>query len=102
MFALSWTSIIGAYAFNGNWKEAIELFSKMIDEGIRPNGLTFIAVLTACGLVEEGRKHFKSMSNDYFILPGLDAWGALLSVCRIHGNLGLACSALKMLVSISL
>ncbi|GJT29730.1 pentatricopeptide repeat-containing protein, chloroplastic [Tanacetum coccineum] len=122
---VSYTSIIGAYASHGLGKEAIMLFSKMREEGIRPNSFTFIAVLTACrhsGLVEEGRKHFKSMSEDYWIIPSMehctsmvdllgrdgelleayefiknmpiepnaDVWGALLSACRIHGNIELA------------
>ncbi|XP_023756712.1 pentatricopeptide repeat-containing protein At3g12770 [Lactuca sativa] len=122
---VSWTSIISAYASHGYGKEAMFLFSKMKEEGIRPNGVTFMAILTACrhsGLIEEGKKHFKSMSEDYFIIPGIDhcvsmvdllgkngelieayefiqnmpiqpdvdVWVALLSACRIHGNLELA------------
>ncbi|KAL8239985.1 hypothetical protein R6Q59_016553 [Mikania micrantha] len=87
---VSWTSIISAYASHGHGKEAIELFSKMKDERIRPNSLTFVAVLTACrhsGLVEEGRRHFNSMSKDYFILPGIEHCTSMVDLLGRGGKL---------------
>ncbi|KAF9614707.1 hypothetical protein IFM89_019835 [Coptis chinensis] len=122
---ISWTAMIGACAAHGHGEDALELFSDMIREGVRPNIFTFTAVLTACrhsGLINEGRKHFESMARDYKIVPGVEqcaclvdllgragqlseayefvkrmpvkpdvgVWGALLSACRIHGNLDLA------------
>nr|XP_043627270.1 pentatricopeptide repeat-containing protein At1g11290, chloroplastic-like [Erigeron canadensis] len=87
---VSWTSIIGAYASHGRGKEAIMLFAKMREEGIRPNSLTFIAVLTACrhsGLLEEGRRHFHSMSEEYLITPGLEHCNSMVDLLGRHGTL---------------
>ncbi|XP_028059679.1 putative pentatricopeptide repeat-containing protein At3g11460, mitochondrial [Camellia sinensis] len=67
---VSWTSIIGACASHGHGDNALMLFTKMKEEEIWPNSFTFISVSTACrhsGLVEEGKKHFESMTKDYSI-----------------------------------
>ncbi|CAL5376734.1 unnamed protein product [Camellia sinensis] len=72
---VSWTSIIGACASHGHGDNALTLFTKMKEEGIRPNSFTFISVLTACrhsGLIEEGKKHFESMTKDYSIRPAVE------------------------------
>ncbi|KAI8019181.1 Pentatricopeptide repeat-containing protein [Camellia lanceoleosa] len=45
---VSWTSIIGACASHGHGDDALTLFTKMKEEGIRPNSFTFISVLTTC------------------------------------------------------
>ncbi|XP_050227171.1 pentatricopeptide repeat-containing protein At3g12770-like [Mercurialis annua] len=69
---VSWSSIIGACAYHGHAGDALKLFSQMKKEGIKPNGFTFTALLTACrhsGLVEEGRRVFESMTKDYSIVP---------------------------------
>ncbi|CAK9144176.1 unnamed protein product [Ilex paraguariensis] len=80
---VAWTSIIGACASHGHGQDALMLFSKMKEEGIRPNSLTFTAVLTACrhsGLVEEGRKHFESMTRDYSIVPGVEQCACMVDL----------------------
>lgn len=62
----------------------------MKDEGIRPNSLSFISVLAACrhsGLVEEGRKYFKSMTEDYLIIPGIEHWISMVDLFGRHGKL---------------
>ncbi|XP_058079585.1 pentatricopeptide repeat-containing protein At3g12770-like [Magnolia sinica] len=122
---VSWSAMISAYAAHGHGEDALQLFSRMLEEGIKPNSLTFTSVLTACrhsGLVDEGMKHFNSMRRDHSIVPGVEqcacivdllgragrltdaykfvwsmpvepdvgVWGALLSACKIHGNLELA------------
>ncbi|KAK9275989.1 hypothetical protein L1049_023265 [Liquidambar formosana] len=100
---VSWTSMIGACASHGHAEDALKFFSKMRDEGVRPNSFTFTAVLTACrhsGLVQEVRKHFESKMKGYFIMPAVEHCacmvdllaraGFFLGACRIHGNLELA------------
>ncbi|XP_027362020.1 pentatricopeptide repeat-containing protein At1g31430 [Abrus precatorius] len=123
----SWTSIICGLAMNGKTSKALELFGAMETFGLKPDDVTFIAVLSACshaGLVEEGRKLFHSMSSIYHIEPNLEhygcfidllgragllheaeelirklpnqndeiivpLYGALLSACRIYGNINM-------------
>ncbi|KAL6514424.1 hypothetical protein OROHE_019032 [Orobanche hederae] len=86
----SWTSIICALAMNGNTSRALELFSEMIQAGIRPDDITFIGVLSACshgGLVEEGRRHFDSMTKVYRIEPKLEHYGCLIDLLGRAGLL---------------
>ncbi|KAK6159668.1 hypothetical protein DH2020_003049 [Rehmannia glutinosa] len=69
----SWTSIICALAMNGNTSRALQLFSEMIQVGVRPDDITFIGVLSACchgGLVEEGRTSLLCLPSN-----GLDVLG---------------------------
>ncbi|XXG63529.1 hypothetical protein AAC387_Pa05g1696 [Persea americana] len=52
-----WSAMINGYAMNGLSDEAISLFRRMLEEGIYPNEVTYVCVLTACshgGLVDEG------------------------------------------------
>ncbi|KAL4201573.1 hypothetical protein AMTRI_Chr02g259290 [Amborella trichopoda] len=61
---MAWTSMISGLAMHGNGLEAIELFNRMLREGIKPDSIAFIGVLNACthsGLVNEGRRIFQEM-----------------------------------------
>ncbi|CAI0380894.1 unnamed protein product [Linum tenue] len=85
---VSWTSIISALAYHGRATDALKFFSTMKEEGVRPNSLTFTAVLSACrhaGLVDEGRKHFESMINDYSIVPRIEQFASMVD---LHGRAG--------------
>ncbi|KAB2609787.1 pentatricopeptide repeat-containing protein [Pyrus ussuriensis x Pyrus communis] len=112
-----WTSLIGIKS-SMVWKPklgflkwdahaTLNIFSKMEDEGFKPNATTFVGVLSACnhgGLVNLGRQYFSSMTTDYHISPELHnygcmkdllglaglfdedsaVWGSLLRACRLY------------------
>ena len=72
---VAWTAMISGYGMHGYGREAIELFRLMRIHGPPPNGITFVAVLSACahaGLVHEGRKAFASMRQDYGLVPRVE------------------------------
>ncbi|XP_021769141.1 pentatricopeptide repeat-containing protein At1g06143 [Chenopodium quinoa] len=78
-----WNSIIEGLAAHGYGKLAIAMFDKMLEEIVKPNGVTFISVLSACthaGLVEEGREIFQSMINDFQICPELKHYGCMVDL----------------------
>ncbi|CAO2837524.1 unnamed protein product [Amaranthus hypochondriacus] len=84
-----WTAIINGYAFHGLGREAIRLNELMIKDGIHPNEVTFVAVLTACchaGLVDEGRKYFKIMKEVYHIEPVVEHFTCMVD---LFGRAGL-------------
>ncbi|RZC68120.1 hypothetical protein C5167_031376 [Papaver somniferum] len=65
-------ALITALADHGRPQEALELFSKMQKEGVKPNKVTFLGVLNACsyaGLVEQGYEYFKLMTTIFKIEP---------------------------------
>jgi pentatricopeptide repeat protein len=62
----SWNVLISGYGMHGHGKEALELFSRMQEEGVEPNHFTFTSILSACshaGLIDEGRKCFAEMKR---------------------------------------
>lgn len=72
---IAWTAIISAHGMHGYGNQAMKLFLRMKSEGPRPNNVTFVAVLSACahsGLVQDGRKAYASMSQEYGLVPGVE------------------------------
>lgn len=68
--SVTWNSIIFGYAQHGLGHDALDLFRLMIGKEVKPDHITFVAVLTACshiGLVEEGENFLNSMEQDYGI-----------------------------------
>lgn len=87
---VSWTSLISGIAVNGYAEDALKLFSQMLSEGIRPSSVTFIGVLLACshgGLVEEGLKYFKCMTEIHKIQPQLKHYGCIVDLLSRSGLL---------------
>ncbi|PQM35571.1 pentatricopeptide repeat-containing protein [Prunus yedoensis var. nudiflora] len=86
----AFTSLISGLANNGDSAGAISLFARMQDEGIAPNEVTFICVLSACsrmGLVDEGLRIFGSMTSTFRIQPGIQHYGCLVDLLGRAGML---------------
>lgn len=72
---IAWNSIIFGYAQHGQGNFALDLFYLMMERRVKPDHITFVAVLTACshiGLLEEGCKLLKSMESEYGIPPRME------------------------------
>ncbi|CAL8166973.1 unnamed protein product [Prunus armeniaca] len=85
-----WTSMISALALHGQGKEAVRLFKLMIQEGIKPNEVSFVVVLNACshaGLLEEGCKYFSLMKEVYGIKPGAEHFTCMVDLYGRAGRL---------------
>lgn len=98
----TWTSMIVGYALHGQAEEALQLYAAMTRDNrnatskkrkrgheshlIVPNDVTFIGVLMACshaGMVEEGKRHLKSMTEIYGLKPRLSHFGCIVDLlCR--------------------
>ncbi|KAL6208729.1 hypothetical protein ACLB2K_019674 [Fragaria x ananassa] len=97
-----WNSVIEGLAAHGDAEKALAMFSKMEREKIEPNGVTFVSVLSACthaGLVEEGRRRFSSMTQDYSISPGVEHYGCMVDLLS---RAGLLDNALELIKSMKL
>ncbi|OEL30139.1 Pentatricopeptide repeat-containing protein [Dichanthelium oligosanthes] len=67
-----WNAIIVGLGIHGHGAKALDLFSQMQQEGIKPDHVTFVSLLAACshaGLVDQGRSFFDSMQTVYGIVP---------------------------------
>ncbi|KAK6121243.1 hypothetical protein DH2020_045017 [Rehmannia glutinosa] len=117
--AVSHNALITGLAAHGNGIEALKFLRKMKDEGIEPDRITYIGVLTACshsGMLEEGKKVFESIEapdRDHYacmvdllgrvgkldeakrmieempMRPHAGIYGSLLNASRIHKRLDL-------------
>ncbi|XP_021277549.1 pentatricopeptide repeat-containing protein At5g66520-like [Herrania umbratica] len=86
----AFTSLISGLANHDQSVRAIELFARMQREGVVPNEVTFICVLSACsrmGLVDEGLRIFNCMSKVYGIEPGVQHYGCLVDLLGKAGLL---------------
>jgi len=87
---VSWNTMLHGLGVHGHGKEAIELFSRMRREGIRPDKVTFIAVLCSCnhaGLIDEGIDYFYSMEKVYDLVPQVEHYGCLVDLLGRVGRL---------------
>ena len=85
---VSWTSLIEAYASHGYAKIVVELLLKMQCEGVKPDAITYISVLSSCshaGWVDEACQQFKSMNEDYSVSCTIEHYGCLID---LYGRVG--------------
>ncbi|XP_015690302.1 pentatricopeptide repeat-containing protein At3g04750, mitochondrial [Oryza brachyantha] len=85
-----WTAMISGLAFHGHGGIALDLFWKMQAEGIEPNGVTLVSVLSACshaGLLDEGLKIFDSLKQRFNIEPGIEHFGCMVDLLARSGRL---------------
>lgn len=88
---VSWTALVSCYAQFGKAKETIDLLEKMLAQGLKPDAVTFIVILSACsraGLVEKGKIYFESMVKDYRITPIADHYTCMIDLFSRSGRLG--------------
>lgn len=83
-----WTTMISSLAIHGHGREAIQLFESMQREGVTPNEVTFVGVLTACshaGMVREGCEYFRMMKETHGFKPGVEH---LTCMVDLYGRAG--------------
>jgi pentatricopeptide repeat protein len=86
---VSWNTMLLGYAQHGFGREALEIYRIMQGNGIEPNDISFLGVLSACGhvgLVEKGWLHFNSMIQDHGIAPRTDHLASLVSLFARKGQ----------------
>ena len=87
---VTWNVMIGGLAQHGCGHEALEVFRSMIADGVKPDEISFVAVLSACshsGLVDEGRRLFLAMTQDYGIEPTVVLCNCMVDVVGRAGRL---------------
>ncbi|XP_073043803.1 pentatricopeptide repeat-containing protein At3g26782, mitochondrial [Primulina eburnea] len=79
----SWSAMVAGYGMHGQAKEALEVFSGMIQAGVKPNSISFVSVLSACchgGLVDEGWHWFCAMQHRFNIEPSVEHYGCMVDL----------------------
>lgn len=95
---ISWNAMIGGLAQHGRGQDALQLFERMKKEGVKPDVVTFVSLLSACshaGLLEEGRRYFASMAQDFGIKPTIEHYGCMVDLLGRAGQLDEAEALIK-------
>ncbi|XP_057869583.2 pentatricopeptide repeat-containing protein At3g24000, mitochondrial isoform X2 [Cryptomeria japonica] len=85
-----WNAMIAGYAQHGQGKEALQLFEQMLEQGMKPNHITFVSVLSACshvGLIDEGLRYFHSMDSNHGITPRMEHYACTVDILGRAGRL---------------
>lgn len=86
---VTYTNMILGYGHHGVGALALNLFDEMQSSGVRPDAITFIAVLSACsyaGLVDEGLKILESMEEKYGIQPSIEHYACVVDMLGRDGR----------------
>ncbi|GLT31761.1 hypothetical protein SLA2020_064720 [Shorea laevis] len=86
---VTYNTIISAHGIYGLGECVFSFFEQMKEERIRPNKVTFIALLTACshaGLVDRGWSLYNSMIYDYHIQPDMEHYSCIVDLLGRAGQ----------------
>nr|AYM00514.1 pentatricopeptide repeat protein [Salvia miltiorrhiza] len=87
---VSWNAMISGYSQNGRGIEALDLFEEMLLEGVLPDYVTFVNILSACshmGLVDRGREYFQVMSQKFSMPPRVEHYACMVDILGRAGKL---------------
>nr|GMD76206.1 pentatricopeptide repeat-containing protein At1g31920 [Ipomoea batatas] len=97
---MSYSVVITGLALHGHGHEALRVFGQMLDEGLEPDGVTYVSVLTACshaGLTKEGIRCFERMLSEHEIKPTVQHYGCMVDLL---GNAGFQDEAFELINAI--
>lgn len=80
---VSWNTMIKIYAQHGKGQDALEVFRRMEECGIKPNNLSFTSLLSACshcGLIEGGICVFESISSKHNMVPSMEHYACIVDM----------------------
>ncbi|XP_017976251.1 PREDICTED: pentatricopeptide repeat-containing protein At3g12770 [Theobroma cacao] len=95
-----WNSMITGYGMHGQGHKALDIFRRMLEEGVKPSQTTFISLLSACshsGLVNQGRSLFVSMESDHNIRPTEKHYACYVDLLSRAGRLQEAEALIKQM-----
>ncbi|KAH7573148.1 hypothetical protein JRO89_XS03G0077500 [Xanthoceras sorbifolium] len=96
--AISWSSMISGYGLHGKGEEAVLLYDKMLLLGGKPDMITIVGVLSACGksgLINEGLNIYDSVINVYGIKPTTEICACVVDLLGRAGKLDRAFDFIK-------
>ncbi|GAB4835220.1 hypothetical protein Ancab_000129 [Ancistrocladus abbreviatus] len=80
---ISWNALVSGYGLNGQVYDALRAFKQMLEDDIRPNGITFLSLLSCCshsGMIDIGVQLFEAMTHDLNIAPTLFHYGCMVDL----------------------
>ncbi|GMH15969.1 hypothetical protein Nepgr_017810 [Nepenthes gracilis] len=86
----SWNIMIMGYGMHGHGNEALSMFDRMCAEKLKPDEVTFVAVLSACshaGLLSHGREYLWQMEPTYGVTPTIEHYVCVIDMLGRAGQL---------------
>ncbi|KAH7444247.1 hypothetical protein KP509_02G071100 [Ceratopteris richardii] len=97
-----WNVLMGGYTRTGEDKAVFYLFDRLNKEGISPNEVTFLSLLTVCshnGFVKWGVCYYASMLKWYRIIPTIEHHNCIIDLLGRAGQLPYAVKVLEEMPS---
>ena len=99
---VSWSTLITAYAQLADVTVVIDLFNKMLVSGVKPDSITFSALLKTCshlGLLEEAQMCYEIMYTCYDIVPTLEHQTCMVDLFGRAGHFEKAVKVMKTMLN---
>ncbi|XP_022875458.1 pentatricopeptide repeat-containing protein At1g31920 [Olea europaea var. sylvestris] len=96
---MSHSVVISGLAIHGRAQEAFKIFEQMIEQGLKPDDVIYVGVLSACnhaGLVQEGFKYFDKLRFEHRIQPTIQHFGCMVD---LMGRAGMIDEAIELIRS---
>lgn len=87
---VSYNSIISGLGLHGLASQAFDMFTEILEKGLKPDESTFSALLSACchaGLVKDGREIFRRMKDEFWIQARTEHYVHIVKLLGMAGEL---------------
>nr|XP_034588523.1 putative pentatricopeptide repeat-containing protein At3g15130 [Setaria viridis] len=87
---VSWTAMINGLGKHGLGREAVGMFEQMRADGVEPDEVAYLALLSACshaGLVEECRLYFSRIRQERRVRPRAEHYACMVDLLGRAGEL---------------
>ncbi|XVF36274.1 hypothetical protein REPUB_Repub19eG0044000 [Reevesia pubescens] len=84
----TWNTMITGYGICGFENKALGHYAELREQGLKPDKITFLGVLAACihgGSVDEGRRYFQIMTEEFGIAPSLQHYASMVALLTRAG-----------------
>ncbi|XP_045823333.1 pentatricopeptide repeat-containing protein At5g61800 [Trifolium pratense] len=84
----TWNAMLVGFAIHGEGLILLDYFSRMVAEGVQPDGISFLGLLIGCshaGLVSEARKFFNEMETVYGVARESKHYGCVADMLARAG-----------------
>ncbi|KAH7300096.1 hypothetical protein KP509_24G044900 [Ceratopteris richardii] len=100
----TWTALISGYAHAGKMGLSSYLLNQMIGEGVKPNPVTFLVLMNACGhvgLVSNALLYFEMMTKSWSSFPSSEHYISIIDVLSRADRIDEAMSTTKYVTHVA-
>ncbi|KAL8152576.1 hypothetical protein V2J09_010336 [Rumex salicifolius] len=87
---VTWTTIMSAHARHGDYDSVMHLFKEMESQGVKPDSITLLSVLTSCGrkgMVDMGQHIFNTYISEQKIVASTEHYACMVDMLGRAGKL---------------